>query len=94
MEAFENYAFDVRGFVLVRTALSAEEVVRTRQALESGGDLAWVADTEAAASRMGELCKKMQRGAILPMEPRIACPLRPLVDEGSHFLGGGARHER
>jgi hypothetical protein len=92
---FDDYAFDVRGFVLVRGALAPDEIARARQAVESdGSDLTWLARTSAVASRVGELCTGMQRGGIPPLEPQLACPPRLLTDEGPCFRGGGAQHER
>eukprot|EP01045_Picozoa_sp_COSAG04_P007815 COSAG04_NODE_417_length_14700_cov_114.213709_10_plen_414_part_00 len=74
MDEFADYAFDVRGFLHVKSALSAEEIARARAAAVAnepgpgdgavGAGLEWLAETEPVASRVGDLCLGRLTGGV------------------------------
>ena len=94
MDDFADYAFDVRGFLHIPAALSAEEIARARAETTNEVGLEWQAETEPVASRGADLCLGRLTGGVggnagtwRDFTHRLAAPPRLLHgdhDDGSH----------
>jgi len=93
MDAFEDYAFDVRGFLHIKAALSEPEILRARASANDGTALDFLAQTEPAASRAALFCKG-RGGGPAGGTPKLGAVPRLIDGEHNPVLRGGVGRDR